>query len=378
MKKYIYFDNAATTVGKPECVTRAVASALGHCANPGRSGHDLSVSAATEIYNCRNLICRLFGYDKPERVVFTPNATLALNMAIKGFALDGTHILISNYEHNSVIRPVHALASDKARNITYSIFDASGTENEIIYDFVSKIRPNTRMAVVTLASNVCGKILPISKIASVCRKRGIIFICDASQGAGCVPINVTSLGIDVLCFAGHKSLYGPQGTGGVIFCCNNEPKSIIQGGNGINSADKNMSGPLPESLEAGTLNTPGICGLAAGINYISKIGINEIFERNTYLINRLTENLSVIPGVTIYGLSDTRTPTLIFNKKDIKAEDAAIFLNERSICVRSGFHCAPLAHAALGTGPYGAVRASLSFSNTAAQTDTFALAISKM
>lgn len=378
MKKYIYFDNAATTVGKPECVTRAVASALGHCANPGRSGHDLSVSAATEIYNCRNLICRLFGYDKPERVVFTPNATLALNMAIKGFALDGTHILISNYEHNSVIRPVHALASDKARNITYSIFDASGTENEIIYDFVSKIRPNTRMAVVTLASNVCGKILPISKIASVCRKRGIIFICDASQGAGCVPINVTSLGIDVLCFAGHKSLYGPQGTGGVIFCCNNEPKCIIQGGNGINSADKNMTGPLPESLEAGTLNTPGICGLAAGINYISKIGINEIFERNTYLINRLTENLSVIPGITIYGLSDARTPTLIFNKKDIKAEDAAIFLNERNICVRSGFHCAPLAHAALGTGPYGAVRASLSFSNTAAQTDTFALAISKM
>lgn len=378
MKKYIYFDNAATTVGKPECVTRAVISALGHCANPGRSGHDLSVSAATEIYNCRNLICRLFGYDKPERVVFTPNATLALNMAIKGFALDGTHILISNYEHNSVIRPVHALASDKARNITYSIFDASGTENDIIYDFVSKIRPNTRMAVVTLASNVCGKILPISKIASVCRKRGIIFICDASQGAGCVPINVTSLGIDVLCFAGHKSLYGPQGTGGVIFCSNNEPKSIIQGGNGINSADKNMSGPLPESLEAGTLNTPGICGLAAGINYISKIGINEIFERNTYLINRLTENLSVIPGVTIYGLSDIRTPTLIFNKKDIKAEDAAIFLNERNICVRSGFHCAPLAHAALGTGPYGAVRASLSFSNTAAQTDSFALAISKM
>lgn len=378
MKKYIYFDNAATTLGKPECVTRAVVSALGHYANPGRSGHDFSVSAATEVYNCRNLICRLFGYDKPERVIFTPNATLALNIAIKGYALDGTHILISNYEHNSVIRPVHALASNKARNITYSIFDATGSESDIIYDFVSKIRPNTRMAVVTLASNVCGKILPISKIAHVCRKRGIILICDASQGAGCVPINVTSLGIDVLCFAGHKSLYGPQGTGGVIFCCKKDPRCIIEGGNGVNSADKNMAGPLPESLEAGTLNTPGICGLAAGINYISKIGINEIFERNTYLINRLTENLSSIPGVTIYGLSDFRTPTIIFNKKDVTSEDAAVYLNERNICVRSGFHCAPLAHAALNTGQYGAVRASLSFTNTTAQTDSFALAISKM
>ena len=157
MKRYIYFDNAATTVGKPECVFRAMHNALDRFGNPGRSGHDLSYNAASEIYECRKAVCRLFGYDKPERVVFTYNATYALNMAIKGYAIRGSHILISSYEHNSVIRPVHALSKDDSREISYTVFNATGADSEILYDFVSKIRPNTRMAVVTLASNVCGK-----------------------------------------------------------------------------------------------------------------------------------------------------------------------------------------------------------------------------
>ena len=176
------------------------------------------------------------------------------------------------------------------------------------------------MAVVTMASNVSGKILPISKIAQICKSRGILIICDASQSAGCVPVNVKSLGVDVLCFAGHKSLYGPQGTGGAVFCCNKEPECIIEGGNGVNSTDKVMSGLLPERLEAGTLNTPGISGLAAGIEYVSKIGINEIFERNTALINKLTENLMNIDDVTLYGLSYIRVPTVIFNVKGMCSE----------------------------------------------------------
>ncbi len=378
MRKYIYFDNAATTVGKPECVSRAVITALERYANPGRSGHDLSYAASSEIFNCRNAVSRLFGFDKPERVVFTANATYALNLAIKGYAKPNSHILISNYEHNSVIRPVHALASDEKLGITYSVFDASGNENDILFDFASKIRPNTSMAVVTLASNVCGRILPIAKIASVCKKKGIFLICDASQGAGAVPVNITSLGVDVLCFAGHKSLYGPQGTGGAVFCCEKDPEPLIQGGNGINSADKNMTGLLPERIEAGTLNTPGICGLCAGINYITKIGINEIYERNTYLINKLTENLSSIPGITLYGVTSQRVPTVIFNKKNITSEDASVYLNERRMCVRGGLHCAPLAHAALGTCNYGAVRASLSFTNTISEIDAFSLALSRM
>ena len=378
MKKYIYFDNAATTIGKPECVSRAVIAALEHYGNPGRSGHDLSIVGASEIYNCRKAVCRLFGFDMPERVVFTHNATLALNLAIKGLAQNNSHIIISNFEHNSVIRPVHSLSEDKNKNITYSVFDATGTESEIIYDFRSKLKPNTKMAVVTLASNVTGRILPIAEISQICKKRGIILICDASQAAGSVPINVKLLGVDVLCFAGHKSLYGPQGTGGVVFCCKNEPQNIIEGGNGVNSAEKSMTGQLPERLEAGTLNTPGICGLAAGIGYISKIGINEIFERNTALINRLTERLSNIDGIKLYGITDYRTPTLIFNKEDTCSEELARLLNERRICVRGGFHCSPLAHTSLSTGECGAVRASLSFTNTFSEIDAFALAVDKL
>lgn len=378
MKRYIYFDNAATTVGKPECVFRAMHNALDRFGNPGRSGHDLSYNAASEIYECRKAVCRLFGYDKPERVVFTYNATYALNMAIKGYAIRGSHILISSYEHNSVIRPVHALSKDDAREITYTVFNATGADSEILYDFVSKIRPNTRMAVVTLASNVCGKILPIASLADICRKRNILLICDASQAAGCVPINVKALGVDVLCFAGHKSLYGPQGSGGALFCTDKDPEPVIEGGNGINSADRNMSGTLPERLEAGTLGTPSICGLAAGIGYISKIGIGEIFERNKMLIDRLTGNLAVIKGVKLYGIHDMRTPTLIFNKAGFASEDAAKALNEKGICVRGGFHCAPIAHASLVTGEYGAIRASLSFMNTPAETDAFALAVERM
>lgn len=378
MRRRIYFDNAATTIGKPECVLRAMHTALDKFGNPGRSGHDLSLNAAAEIYECRKAVCRLFGCDKPERVVFTYNATYALNMAIKGYAENGCHILFSGFEHNSVIRPVHALSKDPCRGISYTVFNAVGSEREILYDFTSKIRPNTRLAVVTLASNVCGKLLPVAALGDICRKKNILLICDASQAAGCVPINVKSLGADVLCFAGHKSLYGPQGSGGAIFCTDKEPEPVIEGGNGMLSADKNMSGNLPERLEAGTLGTPAICGLCAGIGYVSKIGIGEIFERDTMLINRLTENLAAVKGVTLYGITDKRTPTLAFNKAGYASEETAKLLNEQGICVRGGFHCAPIAHTSLGTGEYGAVRASLSFMNTPAEIDAFSLAVSRI
>ncbi len=379
MKKYIYFDNAATTVGKPDCVLKAMARAAESYGNPGRSGHDLSYGAASEIYKTREAVCHLFGYDKPENVVFTANATYALNMAIKGYVNKGSHIIISNLEHNSVIRPVHALSENEDLNVSYSVFDALGSESDLLYDFASKIRPETNIAVVTLASNVCGRILPIAKLSKICHENEILLICDASQGAGCVPINVKALGIDVLCFAGHKSLYGPQGVGGVIFCCDRVPRAVIEGGNGVNSADKNMSGPLPELLEAGTLNTPGICGLGAGIHYISRIGINEIYERNNYLIDKLTDDLYNMEDITVYSVPGyARTPTVLFNKKDFGAEELAEELNNSRICVRGGFHCAPLAHAAFQTGEYGAVRASLSFTNTLSEIETFSGVLSKL
>jgi len=247
-----------------------------------------------------------------------------------------------------------------------------------IYDFVSKLRPDTRTAVITLASNVTGKLLPVSRIANICKNKGIVLICDAAQAAGCVPVNVNSLGIDVLCFAGHKSLYGPQGVGGILFRKGIEPECIMEGGNGINSASKLMEGLLPERLEAGTMNTPGICGLNAGISYVSKIGINEIFERNSELARLLTEKLSNIPGVTLYGLSDSKTPVVLFNKKGYMSEELAAVLGEKRICVRGGFHCAPLAHAALGTGDGGAVRVSMTFSNTVNEIDAFVTVLNRI
>ncbi len=378
MKKYVYFDNAATTVGKPDTVKRAMVACLDRMGNPGRSGHDLSLFAANEVYACRKAVCRLFGSDRPERVVICGGATLALNMAIKGYATDGCHILISNLEHNCVIRPVHALSEEKDRGITYGVFDALGDDKEIVNDFRSKIKPQTTLAVVTLASNVCGRILPVADLAAVCRKKGILLICDVSQCAGAFPINAGTLGADVLCFAGHKSLYGPQGVGGAVFLTDKRPTAVIEGGNGIRSAERIMTGELPEYLEAGTLPTPAIAGLSAGIAYISRIGIREIYERNTYLIDTLTEKLSAIDGVTLYGIYSPRTPTLIFNKRGLCSEEVAEKLNRSGICVRGGFHCAPLAHASLGTGECGAVRASLTFGNTLSEIDTFARAVSAL
>lgn len=378
MKSIIYFDNAATTVNKPPSVIRAVSDALSNAGNPGRSAHVYALNAARAVYECRKSVARFFGSEHPEHVVFTSGATHALNLVIKGYAEKGCHIVYSNLEHNSVIRPVYALTKNEENGIRYSVYDATGSDENTLRAFKAALRPQTTIAIATLASNVCGKILPIAEMARVCKERGILLLCDASQGAGAMPVNAGLLGIDALCFAGHKSLYGPQGVGGVLFHTDKRPHTLLEGGNGLHSMKMDMDGDLPEVLEAGTVNTPGICGLDAGIAYVSRIGVEEIFERSEALGEKLCEKLGSVSGVTLYGANGKRLPTVLFNKKGVSAEQCAASLARERICVRGGLHCAPLAHEALGTGEDGAVRASLTFRNTEPEIDAFVRAVERL
>ncbi len=368
----IYFDNAATGFPKPPAVIReALRAFTDYGGNPGRSGHILSVSASREIYKCREEICSFLNFNNPERVVFTQNTTQALNIAIKGLIKPGSHILLSNLEHNSVIRPVHALASDDSLMICYSTFDAASEDDSVIVkNFMKGIRCNTRMAVITAASNICGHLLPIKQISEICRSKGISLILDAAQACGEIEIDLFEINPDAICCAGHKGLYGPPGTGFAVFSKEAEPVSIIQGGNGTMSEMPEMLGELPERLEAGTLNTVGICGLAAGIKNIKCIGINEISEKTRHLREYITDGLYEI-GAYVYGDYKVKTPIVLFNIPGKSSSDVAAFLDEKGICTRSGLHCAPTAHRALATGDSGAVRVSLGFQNTKQEASRF-------
>lgn len=359
-----YFDSAATSWPKPKSVIKAVENSFyASGGNPGRSYHPLSLGAARAVYSCRETLCSLFGTDKPENVVFFYNTTHALNAAIKGLAPKSGRIIFSNLEHNSVIRPVYALCNDQNLDLEYDVFNALGDDKDVLSDFEMRLTDDTKLAVVTMASNVCGKILPIRQIGEICRKRGIKFIVDCAQTGGCVPFEFDGLCADAACFAGHKSLYGPQGCGFCIFADGLSPESVIQGGNGVNSASFMMEGPLPERLEAGTVGTPAICGLKAGAEYVMRVGVENIFRQGNVLSEKLCDGLRNISGVTVYGQSKNSTPCVLFNKQGIKSERIAMLLAQNGICVRSGLHCAPLAHKAFGTLQNGAVRVSLSHMN---------------
>ncbi len=379
IEKLIYFDHAATSYPKPESVIRAMNSAIrDKGGNPGRSGHILSYRAAKAIFECREKICELVSFSSPERIIFAQNTTHALNMAIRGLAGRDNHIVISNLEHNSVLRPVHAL-SQSGEGITYSVFDALDEDDDtVLFNFKSALRQNTRLAVITYASNVCGKILPVERIASVCKAKGIKLIVDAAQAGGVIPINFDTVGADVICFAGHKGLYGPQGTGVMICAESVEPECFIFGGNGVNSSDLGMGGILPERLEAGTLNTPGICGLCEGVKYVIKTTPEEIFGRSLLLCEYASQRLLDIENIRIHGNFGVRVPVILFEKAGMSPEKLSEHLSDAGICTRSGLHCAPLAHTALGTQDRGGVRISLSHLNTKNEIDRFLLALKRV
>lgn len=372
----IYLDNAATTFPKPACMSSEIERCIRtYCGNPGRSGHILSMKAAEKIYECRQLVANLFNSSKPENVIFTLNTTHALNIAIKTLCKKGAHVLISNMEHNSVVRPVYSLSNQN--EIYYHTFNVLQPPQEILYELESKRRSNTEMLIMTHASNICGMLFPIREIGEFCHRNNIIFIVDAAQSAGIADINIKQDHIDALCLPAHKGLYGPQGLGIVIFGDKTPTRTLIEGGNGTNSLSPDMGIELPESFEAGTLPTPLIAGLAASIKWLNSIGVKNINHHEKKLAAKLSEMLLSLPGSVIYGMKQPQTGIVLYNNKNVKLNAISDTLNKMNICTRSGFHCAPLAHKSLGTNSDGALRISFSFFNTNKDVDKLYTAIKR-
>ncbi|MDY3845368.1 MAG: aminotransferase class V-fold PLP-dependent enzyme [Eubacteriales bacterium] len=355
----IYFDNAATTYPKPPKTVKIIKDCIIHAGgNPGRSSHLLSMRAADIIYSCREKICILLGYDKPENVIFTPNATYALNLAIKTKVREGSHILISDMEHNSVLRPVRCLSRDK--NITYDVFP---TDGDIEKNICEKITEKTDILVCNHVSNVCGRKQDLKKIGELCKRKGIYFIADLSQSIGHFPINFNDICADAVCAPGHKGLFGIQGSGFVLLRNSDGLREFIEGGSGSNSKDTLMPMQLPDRYEAGTLFTPAIAALSYGIDYINKIGYSEIEERENRILKRIYDILSDTLDCDIYAPKDLTGSVLSFNIKGFDQNDVASYLCEKNVYCRGGYHCSPLAHKAIGTFDTGAVRLSISLFN---------------
>lgn len=371
----IYFDNAATSFPKPRRVVEEQMRCMQfYGGNPGRGSHALAMAAAEKIYECREELASFFGSPNPENIIFTMNTTMALNTAIKGLLRRGDHVLISNMEHNAVFRPIYKLARDGV--IHYDVFDTfpnlSVRPPEMICaSILEKLRPNTRMLVCAHASNICSATLPLREIGALCRKKGILFVVDAAQSAGHLPINMTEMQIDALCAPGHKGLWGPQGCGILALGEGIVADTLMEGGSGYNSLEGNMPEDAPERYEAGTLPTPAIAGLLEGVREIKRLGIDYIHTHESALTKRLCERLMAMPKVTLYAPHHAGG-VLLFSLQDLSSDHVGAFLNERGFCVRTGFHCAALAHATLGTPPSGAVRVSPSLFNTTAQIDAFA------
>lgn len=360
----IYFDNAATTFHKPQEVIDAITKALTTMGNAGRGGNLVSIDSNRAIFNARENVAKFFNIANSSRVAFTSNSTEALNIAIKGLITPSDHIITTVLEHNSVLRPLYEMEK-LGTKLTFIEADKMG--NVKYEDIEKNILPNTKAIVCTHNSNLTGNSIDINKISDICKKHNLVFILDASQSAGIFPIDVTSPNIDILCFTGHKSLYGPQGTGGIYVKEGINLKPLKSGGTGIMTFEKEQPLEMPTHLEAGTLNGHGIVGLSAGIDFINKIGIDNIRAHEHKLMQHFYEGVKDIEGVTIYGdfSNPNRSPIVTLNIKDYSSGDVEQELLETyGICTRAGGHCAPLMHKALHTEIQGAVRFSFSYFNT--------------
>ena len=360
----IYFDNAATGGEKPAPVVTAVAAALRVCANPGRSGHALSVACAKNVLRTRETLAGLFDAPDPERVIFTQNCTEALNIFIFGTLKRGDHVITTPLEHNSVLRPQYEL---EAQGAALTIVPADHLGRVRLEDFEAAIRPNTRAIVCTHGSNLTGNLLDIGRIGAIAKAHGLLFLVDASQTAGVFPIHVQKMGIDILCFTGHKSLLGPQGTGGLYVREGVTVRPLLTGGSGIQSHSRAHPTRMPTALEAGTLNAHGLAGLNAGVRYLLEAGMDALREKELELMWAFYEGVRTIPGITLYGdfSQRNRCPIVALNVRDYdSAQVSDVLFSDYGIATRPGAHCAPLLHDALGTGAQGAVRFSFSQYNT--------------
>lgn len=365
----IYLDHAATSFHKPPEVAEAVYRALQGTGNSGRGAHGASLDASRLVHKTREIISRLFNVGDPSRVVFTSNATESLNMAIQGLLRPKDHCITTTLEHNSVLRPLHLM---EKRGLCLTEISASRQGSIEVSDIEAAVRSETRAVVMTHASNVLGNVLDIEKVAQICKKHGLLYILDASQTAGLIPIDMEKAGITALCFSGHKSLLGPQGTGLLCLLEGIQPEPIKVGGTGVDSFSLTMPQYIPAALEAGTLNSHGLAGLLAACEYLENYGQLRILREACELANRFLQGVKALPGVTLYGNIEAshRTPVVALNLGDIDSGEIADELFQRfGIATRAGAHCAPSVHKTFGTMEQGMVRFSFSHFNTRDEVD---------
>ena len=374
----IYLDNAATTLQKPRCVIDAVVQAMTTMGNAARGAHSSALSASRMVYDTRCKIAELFGCTNPENVVFTVNSTEALNIALNGIFTPGDHVITTDLEHNSVLRPLYRLEDQGIISLSFVPADKQGRID--IGDFESLIRPDTRAIVCTHASNLTGNMIDVAAVGKIARKHGLLLVVDASQTAGAVPIHMEQMHIDILCFTGHKGLMAPQGTGGLCIREGVEIRPFKVGGSGVHSYDREQPKPYPTRLEAGTLNGHGIAGLSAALDFIRKTGVETIREKECALMRRFYEGVTQIDGVTVYGDFDgERTAVVALNIRDYDSGAVSDALYEEyGIATRAGAHCAPRMHMALGTTDRGAVRFSFSWFNTEEDVDRALVAVREL
>lgn len=375
----IYLDNAATTLKKPDCVVEAVTAALCSMGNSSRGTHDSSLKSARAVFSARLALAKLFHAPGPERVVFTQNSTEALNIAISGLFQKGDHVITTDLEHNSVLRPLYRLEDEGI--ITLSVVPADKQGRVDYGDFENRLRPETRAIVCTHASNLTGNVLDLYKIGAVARAHGLLLVVDASQTAGAYPIDMEAMGISVLCFTGHKGLLGPQGTGGMCVAEGVDIRPFKVGGSGVQSYSRTHPEEMPTRLEAGTLNGHGIAGLGAGVAFLLDKGVDAVHAYETGLAKRFYEGVRDIPGVKVYGDFSNRERTAVVALNIADYDSGAVsdaLWEDYGIATRPGAHCAPRMHRALGTAQQGAVRFSFSLFNTGDEIDAAINAVKEL
>ena len=365
----IYFDAGATTLQKPEAVARAMYRAVGTLSSPGRGSYPATRAAEETDLRCRTLAAELFGVTDPERVVFTSSATHGLNIAIRTLVKPGGRVVISGYEHNAVTRPLHAIPGVEIAVADAPLFD----QEEMVRQFAQALETPADAVICTHVSNVFGCRLPVERIAALCRERGVPFVLDASQSAGMLPISLRDLGAAFIAMPGHKGLYGPQGTG-LLLCGDGEAAPLLEGGTGTQSLLQHMPEALPDRLEAGTHNMPGIAGLLEGLRFVRETGIRRIADHERHLAMHAAELLEEIDGVELFRNRDFahQTGVLSFRVDGWDCEELGERLAAQGAAVRAGLHCAPLAHRTAGTLETGTIRLSMSAFNTPCEAARFA------
>ena len=374
----IYLDNAATTLQKPQCVIDAVVQAMTTLGNAARGAHSGSLTASRLVYDTRCKAASLFGCKQPQNVVFTANSTEALNIALNGIFSPGDHVITTDLEHNSVLRPLYRLKDQGTIQLSFVPADRQGRPDYAAFETL--IRPNTRAIVCTHASNLTGNLVDIARVGQIAHSHGLLFVVDASQSAGVIPIHMEQMHIDILCFTGHKSLMAPQGTGGLCIREGVDIRPFKVGGSGVHSYDRHQPRDYPTRLEAGTLNSHSIAGLRAALSYLEETGMEVIRRHELGLMERFYRGVSEIAGVTVYGdFGSPRTAVVALNIRDYDSGAVSDALYEQyGIATRAGAHCAPRMHRALGTEDRGAVRFSFGWFNTEEEVDKAIAAVAQL